>query len=202
MDSRSLLCLSDGLFFLRSEKKRPLGVTWIHLIAKKQVFQEVAAYDATVNRNKKIRSRQVIKISGVPRVLSFIRFDLSGEIDKMKVLKSATLQIYTLSTLTNSTRVTVRPVIGSFNASTVTWDTSPRELGPSDTASNGAINASSNTWISIDITNAVEWSIGKMANSSVTLRLSTKNSRTLSFASNNYSGGSYRPQLVLEVRES
>ena len=42
VDSQSLLCLSDGVFFLRSEKKRPLGVTWIHFIAKKQVFQEVA----------------------------------------------------------------------------------------------------------------------------------------------------------------
>ena len=33
---------SDGVFFLTSKKKRPLGVTWIHFFATKQVFQEVA----------------------------------------------------------------------------------------------------------------------------------------------------------------
>jgi hypothetical protein len=44
VDSQSLLCLSDRVFYLRSEKKRPLGVTWIHFIAKKQVFQEVAGF--------------------------------------------------------------------------------------------------------------------------------------------------------------
>ena len=33
---------SDGVFFLPLEKKRPLGITWIHFFAKKQVFQEVA----------------------------------------------------------------------------------------------------------------------------------------------------------------
>lgn len=164
-----------------------------------------AVYSATVNRktrNKNIRSRQVIDISGVPRVLSFITFDLSGEIDKVKLLTSATLKIFTLTKLTNSTRVTVRPVMGSFNASTITWDLSSGELGPRNTESKGAMNVNSNTWISIDITNAVEWSIGKIASSAVTLRLSTKNSHTLSFASLYYSGGSYSPQLVLEPRES
>ena len=33
---------SDGVFFSFGEKKRLLGVTWIHFFAKKQVFQEVA----------------------------------------------------------------------------------------------------------------------------------------------------------------
>ena len=65
VDSQSLLCLSDGVFFLRSEKKRPLGVTWIHFIAKKQVFQEVAAprisfwlpsYDIFLSRSPHIMS--------------------------------------------------------------------------------------------------------------------------------------------------
>jgi hypothetical protein len=49
VDSQSLLCLSDGVFFLRSEKKRPLGVTWIHFVAKKQVFQEVAGASSHEN---------------------------------------------------------------------------------------------------------------------------------------------------------
>ncbi len=31
-----------SIFFSVPRKKRPLGVTWIHFIAKKQVFQEVA----------------------------------------------------------------------------------------------------------------------------------------------------------------
>eukprot|EP00804_Cyclotella_cryptica_P027123 CCRYP_013648-RA/>CCRYP_013648-RA protein AED:0.13 eAED:0.13 QI:145/0.66/0.5/1/0.33/0.5/4/552/442 len=163
-----------------------------------------ATHDATVSRkngNKNISPRQLIQISGVPRVLSFVRFDLPEEIEKNSSLKSATLRMYTFSKLTNSTRVIVQPVMGSFNASNVTWKTSPMDPGPRITDSK-AINANSKTWINIDVTDAFKWSLAKMGYSAFTLRLSTKNSRTLSFASRNYSEGLYSPQVVLEIRES
>ena len=158
-----------------------------------------ASNDATVskkNRTGRNMHQQLLRTSASPRIFSFIEFELPENV-KNVTLKSAKLELFVLSKMTRESQVTVKPSIASLGADSVTWENAPRKTGPQYTSSTGPANASSHTWITIDITEAIKWSIGKMGYSSLTLHLSSTGS--LSFASRDYKSSVYAPQIVLQM---
>ena len=206
-DSNESTPVNDELRSLLTNSERFLNYDAILVPRNSQTANSVIltpADNALVKRAQKSKtfySKNLDELSfgGRPSVDSLIKFDLSQIQDDITAgsLRRATLKLYALREVAAGWNV--HAVAGKWNERKVNWNNAPKRIGPRRTKIKMTSKFRSNSWYQVDVTDAVAWSVVRMGQSHLTMRVSTRRREQGSFASKEYDGGRFAPTLELEL---
>lgn len=124
---------------------------------------------------------------------ALIRFDIS-ELSSVSI-QTATLKLYATDSAARSGGMVEGTDGSDWDESTVTWDTAPKGNGDI-TDVLGPVSAGA--WYELNVVHLLRNAI-ENGYTSMTLRLSTKDSNRASYASKEYMDGKFSPRLIVDV---